>query len=193
MARRGNGAPARDAAPPAKAAARRGAQAPTTLITVALALLLTLVGLAGYGAALLLREALAPRPPSEAASPGALSAYVCAALKRQDYQGLMRYIDPAPIPPTVTDAFDPTATIAALRASDASAGVVVSCVASSYIPGSVVTTPGVAYERLALRRAHATATATATLTLAQMSGQRGWLIERDSGFLMALALPTPKG
>ncbi|MDE3230449.1 MAG: hypothetical protein KGO05_11250, partial [Chloroflexota bacterium] len=80
MARRGNGSPARSGAPPAKAPAktpaktstrtpaRRDSQAPTTLITVGLALLLTLVGLAGYGAALLLRESLAPQPPAAAAS-----------------------------------------------------------------------------------------------------------------------------
>ncbi|HEX8731323.1 MAG TPA: hypothetical protein VF725_04595 [Ktedonobacterales bacterium] len=194
MARRGKGAPARAGAPPAKTPAktpaRRDNQAPTTLITVALALLLTLVGLAGYGAALLLRETLAPQPPAIAASAASLSAYVCDALKHKDYQGLVAVIDPATVSPTVTDAFDPAATVAALRAEDARAGVVVACAVAPYPPGSVVSSPSVTHLRLTLRRAHGAASTT-TLTLAQTSGQRGWLIERDSGFLMALAIPTP--
>lgn len=193
MARRGKDAPARDSAPPARVATPRASQPPTTLVTVALALALTLVGLAGYGAALLLRETLALRPTSVAVSPASLSTFVCDTLQHQEYQRLVTSIDPAPVPPTVTDAFDPTATVAALRASDASEGKVVSCVASSYAPGSVVTSPGITHVALTLRRSGSLSPRTESLTLAQMGGQRGWMIERDSGFLLALAIPTPTG
>lgn len=174
------------------AASRRGGQAPTTLITVALALALTLVGLAGYVTATFLRDAIAPRSASVDANVASLSAFVCARLERQDYAALIPYIDPTPVPPSVTDAFDASAIIDTLRASDTRDGLVTSCAYAPYAPGSVVSIPGVAYEQLTLRRANLLAPITASLTLTQATGAQGggWLIARDSGFLLELTTPT---
>lgn len=176
-------------------ASRRSGQAPTTLITVALALALTLVGLAGYATATLLGDATASRSASVDASPTSLSAFVCARLEARDYARLIPYIDPTPISPNVTDAFDASATITALRARDASDGRVTSCDFAPYTPGSVVSIPDAAYEQLTLRRANTPTPIVTSLTLAQATDAQGggWLIERDSEFLLALATATPTG
>ena len=174
--------PAQPAAASVSGSTKGGGQA-TTLITVVLALLLLLVGAAGYAAATLLQESItvSTRLNGSASSTAAL---VCDALKRQDYQRLVTYIDPAPVPPTVTGAFDPRLTIAQLRDRDTQEGDVVSCAYAPYAAGSVVSADGATRYQLQIRRADAPVLVTGTLVLRQQSGgQHGWLIGRESSFL----------
>jgi hypothetical protein len=155
----------------------------TTLLTVVLAILLLAVGAAGYEAANLLHFAIVP-PTGVNTTAASAAAFVCDALKQQDYQRLVAIIDPAPIPPAVTGAFDAHQTIAQLQAQDANAGKVVSCATAPYDSGSVVSTDGATRYQLTLRRAKAATSVSGTLVLRQQSGgAHGWLIERDSSFL----------
>lgn len=182
---------AKPAAKPAgKSAGKSAAQASTsggggstTLITVVLALLLLAVGAAGYEAATLLHYAIT-KPAGVNGSAASTAAFACDALKRQDYQRLVTYIDPSPIPPTVTGAFDSRLTITQLRTRDTQEGKVVSCVVAPYAAGSIVSADGATRYQLTLRRANAPVTTTGTLNLRQQTGgQHGWLIGRDSSFL----------
>jgi hypothetical protein len=153
------------------------------LITVVLALLLLAVGAAGYQAASLLHYAITT-PPSVNASAASTAAFVCEALKTQEYQRLVSYIDPAPLPPAVTGAFDARLTIAQLQARDSNEGKVVACATAPYGSGSIVSTDGATRYQLIVRRANAATPASGTLVLRQASsGAHGWLIERDSSFL----------
>ncbi len=179
MPRPRGSAPAQPAASPAP----RESQS-TTLITVVLALLLLAVGAAGYEAASLLHYAISPPPAANSTAAGA-AAFVCDALKRQDYTRLVTYIDPAPIPPTITTAFDPRLTITQLQQFDANEGKVVSCATAVYGSGSVISTDGATRYQLTLRRANAAAPLNGTLALRQQTGSaHGWLIERTSSFLI---------
>ncbi|HET9110067.1 MAG TPA: hypothetical protein VFN78_04500 [Ktedonobacterales bacterium] len=174
--------PVKAPASPASAASQRGQQS-TTLITVVLALLLLAVGAAGYEAASLLHYAMSTPSPINA-SAASTATFVCDALKRQDYQQLVTYIDPAPVPPSVTGAFDARLTIAQLRTVDANQGKVVSCATGSYGSGSIVSTDGATRYQLVIRRANAATPASGTLVLRKATGgAHGWLIERDSSFL----------
>jgi hypothetical protein len=146
-------------------------------------MVLLMVGAAGYEAASLLHHAIATSP-SVNASAASTASFVCDALERQDYQRLVSYIDPAPIPPTVTGAFDPRATLTQLQTLDANDGKVVACATALYGSGSIVSTDGATRYQLTLRRAKAATPASGTLALRQQSGgAHGWLIERDSSFL----------
>jgi hypothetical protein len=185
MPRPGERLPAKPVPQPGASPSQRESQS-TTLITVVLALLLLTVGAAGYEAANLLHYAVSA-PPSVNGSAASTAAFVCDALKRQDYQRLVTYIDPAPIPPSVTGAFDPRLTIAQLRTRDTNEGKVVACASAPYGSGSIVSTDGATSYQLTLRRANAAAPATGALVLRQRSqqasGAPGWLIERTSSFL----------
>ncbi len=169
-------------APVNPAASQRGQQS-TTLITVVLALLLLAVGAAGYEAASLLHYAISASSAVNA-SATSTAAFVCDALKRQDYQQLVTYIDPAPVPPSVTGAFDARLTIAQLQSVDTNQGKVVSCATAPYGSGSIVSTDGATRYQLVTRRANAATPASGALVLRRSSsGAHGWLIERDSSFL----------
>lgn len=154
----------------------------TTLITVVLALLLLLVGVAGYEAAGLLQHAISASTSANAASTATL---VCDALKRQDYQRLVTFIDPAPVPPSVTGAFDARLTIAQLQTLDANEGKVISCATAPYGSGSILSTDGATRYQMTLRRANAASSQSGTLVLRQLAN--GWMIERDSSFLAPAA------
>lgn len=159
----------------------------TVLVSVVLALLLLMVGAAGYQAATLLQFAIAGSSGANATA-ASTAAYVCDALKRQDYQHLAQYIDPAPVPPAVTGAFDKQAIVARLNAFDVSQGRVLSCTYAPYGSGAIVSTDGATRYQLTLRRANAAGPANGTLALRQQSGGKGgWLIERDSSFLASHA------
>lgn len=172
--------------PPAAAstdATGKGGGPATTLITVALALLLLTVGAAGYEAATLLYKTTST-PARVNASAASTAVFVCDALKRQDYQRLVSYIDPAPVLPTVTGAFDARLTIAQLQTRDAQEGKVVACSVAPYAVGSIISSDAAARYQLALRRADAPVSVTGALILRQQtSGQHDWLIGRDSAFL----------
>lgn len=155
----------------------------TTLLTVILALLLLAVGAAGYEAASLLHFAIST-PPAVNTTAASTAAFVCDALQRQDYQRLTLYIDPTPVPPSVTSPFDARQMIAQLQSRDANEGKVVSCATAPYPSGSVLSTDGATRYQLTLRRANAAGPSSGTLALRQQTGSaHGWLIERDSSFL----------
>ncbi len=185
MPRRGERPPAGQAARPGpQSGAERGSQ-PTTLITVLLALLLLSVGAAGYEAASLLGFAISTSASANA-TPSGLAALVCDSFKRQDYQHLVTYVDPAPIPPAVTATFDARQTIAQLQMLDANEGKVTSCAFAPYSGANVVSTDGATRYQMTLRRVGAVGPIIGTLVLRQQSsGQRGWQIERDSFFLVS--------
>ena len=169
--------------PADRSAANQRGNSSTTLLTVVLAMLLLAVGAAGYEAANLLHFAIVPTTGVNTTAASA-AAFVCDALKQQEYQRLVAVIDPTPIPPAVTGAFDAHQTIAQLQAQDASAGKVVSCAVAPYDSGSVVSTDGATRYQLTLRRTQAATSVSGTLVLRQQSGgAHGWLIERDSSFL----------
>lgn len=174
-----------NASPRPANAAGKGGQAgqSATLITVVLALALLAVGAASYQAASLLQYAATTPLNATAASTAAL---VCDTLKRQDYQRLALYIDPAPVPPAVTTAFDARTILNQLRALDTQDGAVLDCSATPYNSQSVVSTDGATRYQLSLRRAKATQPSSGTLVLRQKSGgARLWLVGRDSSFLTA--------
>ncbi len=154
-----------------------------TLMTVALALALLLVGALGYEAATLLQYALST-PPIVNGSAASTAAFVCASLEHQDYQRLVTYIDPATIPPAITRSFDARQTITAMQARDTTEGKVVACGYAAYSAGGIVSTDSAIRYQLTLRRAAAAAPSVGTLILRQRSsGAHGWLIGRDSSFL----------
>lgn len=108
------------AAPKKPAAA--GVRAGTTLrVTIVLALLLLLIGVAGAGALKLLVHAM--RPPTSADT----AQLVCTAFQRQDYPLLIQQIDTAPVPPATTGRFDAAALSAQLANLDATDGTVTAC------------------------------------------------------------------
>lgn len=175
--------PAKPIPPLPASSPQRGGQS-TTLVTVVLALLLLLVGAAGYEAAGLLQHAISTAN-SVNATAASTAAFVCDALKRQDYQQLVASIDPATVPPSVTGAFDSRLTIAQLQTYDANEGKVISCAIAPYGSGSILSTDGATRYQLTLRRANAATSQSGTLVLRQLAN--GWMIERDSSFLTPAA------
>lgn len=113
------GAPPKDAKGEAQPAAqaRKGGALRATLL---LAVLLMLVGVAGGGALKLLQHAMRVPTADDTAQ------LVCTAYTQQNYDLLIQQIDPAPVPPTNTGAFDANALRGQLKALDASQGVVAS-------------------------------------------------------------------
>lgn len=89
-------------------------------LTLALALVLLLAGLAGLEAAALLEAALRPPLPGDEASA------VCDYLLSRDYEALAGEMDPAPAGAS-TDPFTQEAFVAQLRALDAREGTVRTC------------------------------------------------------------------
>lgn len=104
------------AAKPSRATPRQ-----TLTVTLVLAACLVLVGVSGIGAQNLLRHAMRPRTAGDAA------ALLCTALRNRDYDTLISQIDPAPVPPAASGAFDGRALQAQLQALDTAQGPVTSC------------------------------------------------------------------
>lgn len=170
-------------APSASAATGQRPARPTLYVTLALLLLLLAVGAAGYEAATLLRFAITPAGAGANDTAADAAALVCDDLQTQRYSRLVALIDPQPLPPSITTTFNAGATAQRLAALDTSQGRVVACGYSPYPSGGVVTTPGMTSYKLTLRRANAAAPVAGALILRQ-SGTAGWLIERDSSFLI---------
>ncbi len=155
----------------------------TTLITVLLALALLGVGVAGYQAAMLLQNAVFG-PTGVNASPTSLAAFTCDAFMRQDYARLVKNIDPALTPPSVTVPLDAKKTIGRLQSLDASQGKVIACTARPYSASAIVTTDNAVRYQIIVRRAKGVGSTSGALVMRQQtSGQRLWLIGRDSSFL----------
>lgn len=90
-------------------------------VTIVLALLLVLVGVAAAGALKLLEHAMRAPTANDTAQ------LVCTAFQRQDYNLLTQQIDPTPVPPAASDNFDATTLHQQLMSLDTSQGAVTSC------------------------------------------------------------------
>lgn len=176
------GAPPKNAGNPrtsATSAAERGGSA--LRATLLLAVLLALVGVAGGGALNLLQHAMRVPTADDTAQ------LVCTAYSQQNYDLLLQQIDPAPVPPSNTGAFDANALRSQLKSLDASQGDV----------ASSGTTPGCTYKQLdfsnisvgnnalqyafTLHRAHASKDFNLIMTLVRESDGT-WKISRASNF-----------
>lgn len=114
------GAPPKDARGGAKSAVkqRSGSAMRSTLL---LAVLLTAVGVGGGGALKLLEHAMRVPTADDTAQ------LVCTAYTHQNYDQLIQVIDPAPVAPTNTGAFDANTLRGQLNSLDVSQGDVSGC------------------------------------------------------------------
>ena len=150
-------------------------------LTLALALVLLLLGVAGGGSISLLRYAM--REPTA----DDIAQLVCNAYLRQDYTLLVDHIDPTPAPPDNPGAFDANAKDALraqLQGLDASAGKVTKCTEKSFSFGntSAATPDQVQYAFIMTRATNPDKPFNTLMTLVRASG-KGWLISRNSNFL----------
>lgn len=107
---------------PVGSGASAGRRGSPRRMTLALALLLAVVGVGAAQSASLLQRAVVPEVTA-----GDIAGRVCSALLTQNYTLLTNQIDPTPEPPTAPAPFDAKALGDALRALDESAGKVTSC------------------------------------------------------------------
>lgn len=164
------GSPAEIAAP--KKPDVGGASGGTRLrVTIVLALLLILVGVAAAGAVRLLEHAMRAPTADDTAQ------LVCTAFQHQDYSLLLQQIDPAPVPPAASDKFDATILRQQLMSLDASQGVVTSC---RYNQLNTNVNP-LQYD-YTLRRARTTAPIT-LLVLIQHESDGTWKVSRGSNLI----------
>jgi hypothetical protein len=140
-------------------------------LTLALALVLLLVGSAGLEAAALLTAALRPPLPGDEASA------VCDYLLAHDYDALASEMDPAPAGAS-TDPFEPAAFVAQLRALDAREGTVRTCALRQL--GASGDGATVLYS-LTLRRTRVPDPLGSLVVVHRRAGG-GWVISRSSTF-----------
>jgi hypothetical protein len=178
---------AADTASGKPSAARTARRNRFRLIAAALAVVALLIGVASYGAASLLGDAVRASARRGAETPAALAATVCSDLIHQDYSDLMARIDTAAAPPAVTSSFDAQALTQRLHALDAADGPVSSCAATP-LSASEVALPagpdGATRLLLTLGRA-GTPLPIAAVLITRLSPEGAWVVERDSSFLLA--------
>lgn len=154
-------------APPDAARRRRSAMA----ITLALAVLLALAGFGAVRAAELLQHAM-----HVIEAPADLARTTCTAYTTQNYPLLTAQIDPRPVPPADSDAFNPAVVQTQLRALDKIQGPTQRCDV-----GKVATNGTSGQYSLTLQRARHTGAITLTLILRQQS-DGSWRISRETNF-----------
>jgi hypothetical protein len=148
----------------------------TLTITLTLA---AFVGLAGFGAvraAELLQHALRPLP-----GPADIANTACTAYSTQNYVLLTQQIDPAPVPPSNSDPFNPAVVQTQLRALDKIQGAVQRCDLGHFTASSA----GGQYPIILERTQH-----TGPITVALVLHQRqdgSWKISRETNFAGALS------
>ncbi len=109
---------------------------------------------------------------------------VCTAYQSQNYDVLLSVIDPTPVPPAQTTAFDSAARSAlttTLKNLDASAGDVTSCAYQEPRSSNVPQTGATLQYVLTMRRAHVTTDIVMLITLRRQP-DGGWKVSRDSDF-----------
>ena len=166
--------PAAPTAPPAPATTRRAVLARRLSLT--LALLLALVGLAGLEFDVALRAAL--RPPTAADEASA----ACNDLRSLDYDALAGEVDPTPDGAS-TGPFDRAAFVAALRAQDAALGPVRTCALSQMNGADGIASDEVVFA-LTVTRARAPDPLGA-LVVVRREAHGQWAISRASTFYYA--------
>jgi hypothetical protein len=141
------------------------------IISLALALP---IGLAGYGA---VRAAdLLQHSMTSVTQPTDVVTVVCTAYKSQNYTLLTQKIDPAPVPPALTDTFNPNIVTTQLKALDKIQGTVSACQ-----PGQATTAGDVVQYSLTMQRTHHPLPITVVLILHR--AQDGtWKISRETNF-----------
>jgi hypothetical protein len=138
--------------------------------TVLLAIsLLLLGGVAAFGA-VRLRQVISLHMRADTA------AAICSTLQRQQYETLANMIDPAPVPPLATDAFNPRTFEAQLHALDQHQGAVTSCAARPLQLDDESAT-----YTFTLSRTHAAAPI-GMLVILRHEPDNGWRISRRSSF-----------
>jgi hypothetical protein len=141
-----------------------------------LVLLLTLIGLAGGIAVRFLIHAMRPQTTDD------LAQLVCTAFEQQNYDLLTQRIDPRPVPPTATGAFDPTALRSQLKTLDSQAGDVTACDYQRLRYSTVSGASNKLQYAYTLRRAHTSGTLS-MLIIIQSDGSGGYTISRASNFI----------
>jgi hypothetical protein len=139
-------------------------------ITLALAVVLALAGLGAVHGAELLAFAMRVSGPDDVAT------IACTAYTTQRYPLLTQRIDPAPVPPAVTGAFNPASVETQLRALDKTQGIVQRCDLGRFSGGD----PAAQYP-ITLWRAHAPLAATIVLLL-RHEPNGAWMISRATNF-----------
>jgi hypothetical protein len=162
----------------ASAPAVRGRASTARRLSLALALGLALVGLAGVEFDLALREAL--RPPTAADEASA----VCNDLRSQDYDALASEVDPAPDGAS-TGVFDRAAFVAALRAQDGALGPVRACALTQMNGADGIASDEVVFA-LTVRRSRAPDPLDA-LVVVRREARGQWAVSRASTFYYAPA------
>lgn len=146
--------------------------------TLVLALALVLVGAGGVKAAGLLQHAMRPQTASD------IAAMACTALQSRNYSMLVGAVNPAPVPPNATSAFNATALMGQLRALDRGSGAVVRCTYQqiSYVHASAH--GALANFALTVTRAHGSNANGILLVVAQQPSGT-WQITRASDLIGA--------
>jgi len=177
---------------------RVSSASPTLRLALVFALILLALGVAAGVSVSLLVHAIAG--PPAAAQPTAATGgktvqdigdQMCAAYVTQNYDALVSLIDPAPVPPTASGAFNAGAQAALeteLKAIDSKTGKVTKCTSSGPTAGTGVT-EGKSLYKLVMTRDTGQKLASFTHTLIAIKQPDGGLkIERDSDFL---GIPAP--
>jgi len=161
-------APEKDSTPPRR-------RSHSGRVTLALIVLLVLVGYAGGGAVKFLIYAMRPPTADDVAQ------LVCTTLKTQNYDLLIQKINPAPVPPEATGPFNPAAIRTQLQSFDAQGGKVTSCSYMRLRYASVSGSTNNLQYAYTLRRAR-TSGPLSMVVIIQSDGNGGWDISRATSF-----------
>ncbi len=168
------GAPPKAAGKAAKpAAAERSGSALRSMLL--LAVLLTLVGLAGGGALKLLQHAMRVPTADDTAQ------LVCTAYSQYNYDLLIQHIDPAPVAPSNTGTFDPTTLRDQLKSLDASQGNVSTCTYKQLDFSNISVGNNALQYTFTMHRTHASKEFDLVMTLVHESDGT-WKVSRASNF-----------
>lgn len=179
--------------------ARVSSASPTLRLALVFALLLLALGVAAGASVSLLVHAIAGPPPAAqlAGSAGDKPAVedignqVCDAYVTQKYDALVRLIDPAPVPPTASGAFNAAAQAALeaeLKARDNSPGKVTKCTSSGPTPGTGAAEGKSIFKLVMTRVLNQKLTSFTHTIIAIKQTDGSFKIERDSDFL---GIPAP--
>jgi hypothetical protein len=131
------------------------------------------IGLAGYGA---VRAADILQHSMSVTGPIDVVTAACSAYKSQNYALLTQKIDPAPVPPALTDAFNPNVVQTQLKALDKIQGTVDSCQ-----PGQSATAGDELQYSISVQRTHHPLPITVVLVL-RRAQDGAWKISRETNF-----------
>ena len=179
--------------------ARVSSASPALRLALVFALLLLALGVAAGASVSLLVHAIAGPPPVAQPASGAggkpavedIGNQVCDAYVTQKYDALVSLIDPTPVPPTATGAFNAaaqTALMTELKAIDDKTGKVTKCTSSGPTSGTGATEGKSIYKLVMTRTLDQKLTSFTHTIIAIRQADGSFKIERDSDFL---GIPAP--